>query len=246
MSDIRKKLFDLEAREGCFERIIERLYRAWVCAGDTVIDGGANVGRHSVPLSEAVGASGTVISVEPIPALANRLRASLPPNCKVLQSALSNESGVGEFYFVKNDPAYSGLQRRDYPFAVLDIDQISVPKIKIDDLEAELSKLTLIKLDLEGGEFRAIQGGFDTIKKTRPLVIFENGREKPAKTYGYTKEEFFNTFNEMDYLIFDLFGDNFTLKEWEKPAVPWNYIAQPRGGRDIKNILDNILGSFIH
>jgi hypothetical protein len=47
-----------------------------------------------------------------------------------------------------------------------------------------------VKMDLEGGEFHALQGA-TSILRDRPLVILENGRESAANLYRYTSEHWF-------------------------------------------------------
>lgn len=42
-----------------------RLYRRLVQPGDTVLDVGANIGAHALPLARLVGASGRVVAFEP-------------------------------------------------------------------------------------------------------------------------------------------------------------------------------------
>jgi len=65
----------------------------------------------------------------------------------------------------------------------------------IDDLASRFEEFELIHLDLEGAEYRALQGATKTLKKTRPMLIFENDHLKERKEMytmlqiaGYSKE----------------------------------------------------------
>ena len=60
-----------------FERITQSFYTNIVRAGDTVIDGGAHTGRHTIPLARVVGPDGMVIAFEPLAKVAETLRSLL-------------------------------------------------------------------------------------------------------------------------------------------------------------------------
>ncbi len=80
----------------------------------------------------------------------------------------------------------------------------SVKSIKIDTLveNLQLSKFKIIiKLDIEGNEMRAIQGGLELINKTSPLIILEISK------YIFDDEKNIKYFNDFllnnDYLLYD-------------------------------------------
>jgi hypothetical protein len=68
------------------------------------------------------------------------------------------------------------------------------------------------------------------LKDHRPLVFFEQGADRAAKWYGYTRDDWFALFERADLVVFDLFG---------RPLLPehWNFIlpygiAAARGSDD--------------
>src|ERR1700730_8047772 len=60
-----------------FERITQSFYSQVIRPGDTVIDGAAHTGRHTIPLARLVGAGGLVVASEPLPRAAAKLRRLL-------------------------------------------------------------------------------------------------------------------------------------------------------------------------
>src|SRR5262245_13669710 len=60
-----------------YERIIRRVYESILVRGDTAVDVGAHVGKHSLPMALACGPAGRVISVEPIKWAIDRLETRL-------------------------------------------------------------------------------------------------------------------------------------------------------------------------
>lgn len=63
-----------------------------------------------------------------------------------------------------------------------------IPTFTIDDLALE--SCGLIYLDIEGFEFRALQGGYQTIKKHRPVIVVEDKglSDQYGTKQGYIEE----------------------------------------------------------
>lgn len=217
-----------------FEDIINAIYSAILKPGDLAVDCGANCGYHTFPMSELVGPSGTVVAVEAIPDLAARLARRGPPNIDVKAVAIGAAAGRASFSVVRDDMGYSGLQQRPGLPADLagSLDVIDVPVATLDSLLADRRQLVrFVKMDLEGGEFHALQGS-TSILRDRPLVIFENGREGAANLYGYTSKDWFSLFDTADFAVFDLFGRPFCRNDWHTSGMPWYFIAAARGSAD--------------
>ena len=80
----------------------------------------------------------------------------------------------------------------------------SVKTIKLDTLVSKINLSdyqTIIKLDIEGGETKALEGGFNLIKKASPLIIIEFSK---FIFNDQSKVTFLNNFlKEFDYSIYD-------------------------------------------
>ena len=80
----------------------------------------------------------------------------------------------------------------------------SVKTIKLDTLVNKINLndyQTIIKLDIEGGETKALEGGFNLIKKASPLIIIEFSK---FIFNDQSKVAFLNNFlKEFDYSIYD-------------------------------------------
>lgn len=220
-----------------FESIIEAIYTTVVSAGDSVIDGGANRGRHLFTLSSLVGETGCAVGFEAIAPLAEQL--SLEAGRRnflqtvVVGKALGVGVGATEFVWVSSNDGFSGLRQRD---GISDNDKSSIMPVTVEitTIDVELAKLSVkhpvrfIKLDLEGGEYDALRGGFQTLLRDKPLVVLENGRESAAQLYGHSKDQWFEFFRSADYKTFDLFGRDFVESSWNVGDLPWYTIAAGR------------------
>lgn len=236
MTDALHRLFALQERGQIFEDLIAGLAAAVLRPGDLAIDGGANHGYHTWPFALSVGAQGRVLAVEAIPDLATKLRlAALArglAQVEVVEAALAERGGSAEFHWVRNSDGYSGLRARPYPFAP-DTARITVRTRRLDDLiDGTPQPWRFAKLDLEGGEFHALQGAQAAIARWRPILVLENGRDIATQAYGYSREDFFGLFARLDYRLVDLFGRRFGPAQWTAEPMPWYLAAAPEGSAD--------------
>jgi FkbM family methyltransferase len=124
---------------------------------------------------------GRHFAIEPLPEFAERLRSRYA-DVTVLSCALSDHTGETTFQYVRSNPAYSGIRRREYP-GTEDVSEITVPLRRLDDIVPAEVPIALIKLDVEGGEEAVVRGGLEMIRRNRPLMLFEHERGA-ADRYG--------------------------------------------------------------
>jgi FkbM family methyltransferase len=217
-----ERLFALHAASNTFETLIQSLYEAWLRPGDWAIDGGAHGGLHTLPMAAAVGVRGRVVAFEPLPDICQWLRnlCAGTANVEVHQEALGREEGYVTFYAAATSPVLSGLRARQIPDETFE--EVRVRMTTIDAFASP--PVRFIKLDLEGGELHALQGGSKLLRAQRPLIAFECGRQDSARAYGYTADRFFDFFNSEGYRLLDLFGRPFGRVEFEEP---WNSVLVP-------------------
>ena len=150
---------------------------AFTTPGGIAIDVGANLGEWSVPLARAVGKDGRVLCIEPNPAVAAALAATLRINnfgqAEVLPVALAAHDGEGRLLVEREDTGRSRLS----PGA----GTIPVPLRRLDGIvdEQRLARLDLLKIDVEGYERLVLTGAVETLRRFRPAVVFESGHEAP-------------------------------------------------------------------
>jgi FkbM family methyltransferase len=114
---------------------------------------------------------------EPIPSLYESLCQKYQHigNVVISPKALYDKEGVTTFQHVLNAPAYSGIKKRKYDGKQVEIEQITVETARLDDVLSPDFKVDLIKIDVEGAEYRVMQGAINTLKRWKPVVIFEFG-----------------------------------------------------------------------
>lgn len=129
---------------------------------------------------------------EPIPFMYENLKKNFNlPNCHFYNLALSDNKGNTTFNYVVNQPAYSGIKKRNYDNKEVEIQEIKVELNKLDDVIPSGQKITLIKIDVEGAELGVLKGSTTIIKRDKPFVIFEHGKGA-SDFYGTTPNDIYS------------------------------------------------------
>jgi FkbM family methyltransferase len=154
------------------------LFIQFISAGAVVLDIGANIGAHTVPLAQLVGSGGVVVAFEPQPVLHQILSANLVLNNipNVLTYAMALGNCEGECLIPVLDYSAPGN------FGGIGMDMVeegeAVPMGKLDDFH--LDRVDFIKLDVEGFESKVLEGAAETIARCRPIMYIENDRPESS------------------------------------------------------------------
>ena len=89
--------------------------------------------------------------------------------------ALGETSGEVAFHRVRRAPALSGLRRRVDLDAAESVEEIRVTMETLDRVVPHDTPVAFVKIDVEGGELGVFRGAVQTLRRTRPIVIFECG-----------------------------------------------------------------------
>lgn len=150
-------------------KIIQRV----VAPGTIAVDVGANVGDVTNEMVKAA-PDAPHIAVEPIPGLAAHVRDRFP-HISVHEVALAAQEGPDvEFHHVVTNPSYSGLRERRYDRPDEKVELIRVRTTTLDAIVPEDAVVSMVKIDVEGGELGVLQGGSRVLSR-RPVVVFEHG-----------------------------------------------------------------------
>lgn len=170
-------IFEMACEEGIYESPTLRLILALTEPETTYFDVGANIGLLSVPIL-AERPSVKVVSVEAAPDtlhLLEKTRAATArkEDWQIIGAAVGAQNGETEFW--SGPPAagaYNGVkdtgrgaQKR----------QIRVPLRTLDEIWHECGRpaVSVVKLDIEGGEYAALQGSETVIGSEQPIFILE-------------------------------------------------------------------------
>ncbi len=158
-----------------------RQLASWVRPGTVALDVGANRGIWSWHMRR-LGAH--VHAFEPNPKLARQLRAALP-EVSVHACALSDREGEAELRFpVVRGVVYDGWATVETAnrFATLATEGERRVPIRLRRLdEFRLARVDFVKIDVEGHELAVLRGGEETLRRCRPILLFEaDDRHRPG------------------------------------------------------------------
>lgn len=213
-----------------FEGALERYYLSIISEGDVVFDIGAHTGRHTVPLSRAVGRSGFVLAVEPLQAMVRELRERELSNVEVVAAACSARSmDRATFTYVPEFPGYSGFRRRTYP-ALTAIELCEVNVATLDDLARGLSVAPrYVKIDVEGAEYLVLLGSRELLSGSRPVISIESGAES-LSYYDHTAADVFDLLACSGYVVLNIEGERLSRSQFVESNIVqrvWDYILIP-------------------
>jgi FkbM family methyltransferase len=197
-----------------YDRLTKKIIKENVLSGSNCIDIGCHKGEIlEILLNQAP--DGTHFAFEPLPNFYNELEKKFKDKATVFPFALSDKTGETVFHFVKNAPAYSGIQKRKYAVQEPDIEEINVQLKQLDEVIPENVKVDFIKIDVEGGEFDVLKGGKNLLANNKPLLIFEFGKGA-SDFYNVKPNELFDFLTDLNYSIYSLVnfvGDNAPFKK---------------------------------
>lgn len=155
------------------EPILTRLLPSLIQKGSTILDIGANIGYYTLLFSRWVGHEGLVVAVEPEPnnfsLLTLNLHLNGVHNVCLRQVAIGDHHGIATLY-ISDYSNWCSLRAQNRGKA----QGIEVPLTTIDSIREELSRpISLIRMDIEGYEVHAIEGGIQTLQKDKPYLIVE-------------------------------------------------------------------------
>jgi len=218
---------------GCYEPNEMAFVNCFLKPGMVFIDAGAHEGLYTLLASRLVGATGRVYACEPSCREFERLQQNLTlnkiMNVVALRVALADYEGEGQLTIA--DSEHSGqntLGRFAYQVSTLREERVSVRRL--DDLAAEkrLTRVDLMKLDVEGAEGRLIDGGRKVISDLRPVVLFELADSSLSAQQGSARE-LRRLFRSLSYSIYSFDPETGWPVKERDGLVSANMVATPCG-----------------
>lgn len=192
---------ELNAPEG-YENWVIPYFLSLCKPGMTVVDVGASIGALTLPAARAVLPGGSVYAIEV---------SSL--NCGLLaQSIVLN--GLGNVHLlplgVSDYLGFARLPRQGMSNNnVIDRDRDTkrtdqqshdiVPIMPFDLLHSAIGKVDLLKMDIEGMEYRASMGAITMLRHDRPIVFLEYSPVFQSQWSGVPGAQLLGLFQELGY-----------------------------------------------
>ncbi len=199
------------------------------------IDAGAHKGSILKEIMK-IAPNGHHYAFEPIPKLASELKNNFP-TVNIYELALSDQPGKCTFYHRLNSPGISSLDLNTSYDSSDQVQAISVKTDKLDSIIPDEHNIDFIKIDVEGAQLKLLSGAFDLIKRNKPYIVFEHGRNRTSDS-----DQIYKLLVDQCSLKISLLGDwlhnkkplalnQFTRQvetNWyRKQEINWYFLAHP-------------------
>lgn len=209
----------LRRRLGGIDPTLLGLVAEIVRPGNVVWDIGANLGLFSFSAAVAAGPSGHVLAIEPDALLVGLLRRSAAANrrqasVEVLPVAVADDLGVARFHIAKRNRSTNHLDG----FGSTQTGGIRatelVPTVTLDWLAARFPIPDIVKIDVEGAEYKVLSGG-ECVLRACPTIICE--------VSGCNAENVGNLLAAHGYTLYD--GEQSAAQRIPVAVAPWTTLA---------------------
>lgn len=168
-----------------YEPHVTETVRSLLRPGDTFVDIGANLGYFTLLAARCVGDQGSVIAFEPSPENCRLLHRSLSQNgfknVQIFEKAIAEAAQCVSFS--SGLPHSNARLLRSEELHGLEEWYAQVDAVSLDDaLQDIVTRIDLIKIDIEGAEPRAWQGMQKMVQRYRPIILTEYSPELIRET----------------------------------------------------------------
>lgn len=186
---------------------LRRLLRDGKIRNDIFVDIGANIGIYSLRVSRLFS---RIVAFEPNPAICARLRDNITLNGYANITVFADAIGATaeELWFCvptedNENHGVAGFSECYMQRAGIQYAKVTVSVRPLDTVLAlDLSRVSVIKLDVEGFELPALRGMEKIVKASRPLIIIEVTEEAQGRM-GHTSQDVFAWFHQHNYALHD-------------------------------------------
>jgi len=203
----------------------------------TVVDVGAHHGLYTLLASKCVGWDGHVVAIEPSPRecarLEKHLRLNRCSNVELVPYAAGEDPGEADFYLVNGFHDWCNSLR---PPAIKEsAGTVRVQVRRLDDIlsELEISKVDLVKLDVEGAELPVLYGATKLLQRKSPPAMLVEVQDVRTRQWGYASREILQFLMRMDYQWFAISAKGVLLPiSCDEESYDANLVALPRERRE--------------
>lgn len=193
-----QELIDYGIFMGGWEKATISYLEKTVKPGCLIIEVGANIGSHTLLMAKYAGQSGRVYAFEPTDYAASKLQANLALNNDINNVVLrremvTNSGGDLPNLLIQSTWALGG----NY----VEPCKLESPKsISLDRFVSEegIDHIDLIKIDVDGYDYKVLDGAKNIIDRFRPIIFCEL-YEKALREQGDSVEKIFSLLNALGY-----------------------------------------------
>jgi FkbM family methyltransferase len=203
--DTQLLLMLLDAGPQGLEPGTRRVLLKLLAPGMTFVDVGAHVGLLTLAGARAVGPSGKVLAIEPVPLSFELLSRTLAINGLLHRVEVKRQAAGARrercAFFVGSVLGHSSLIRGDALSAASTV-EIEVEVSPLDDLVERRERVDVVKIDVEGAELAVLEGMTRVIADNPELAIIAEFGPSHLKASHTVPEKWFSAFHDRGFGAF--------------------------------------------
>lgn len=178
-----------------YEPITTKVFEYFLQPGMFVVDVGAHLGYFTMLSAKLVGKNGKVFAFEPEPHIYSLLKKNIElnryKNISAIQQAVTNKESSTSLYLSNESSGSNSIYPGEH------YDEITqIPTIRLDKFfYKNLTKIDLIKMDIEGAEPFALEGMHKIILKNKKLILITEFNPMAIHKGGNDPIKFLNNLN---------------------------------------------------
>lgn len=205
---------------------------------DVCLHIGATDGRHSYEMAKVLkGGAGFICAYEPSPVTFPVLQSmvklhGLREKVRIERKAFSNEEKVltlnvpykssgrlgNSFGFTSDEKAEKGRDGKENPdILCFDVDAVTIDSTVSKE---KLERVDFIRMDIEGSERLALDGGWETIKKFKPHMLIEIHPDMLESHFNASPQSIYDDLVALDYDVYHLESDRL-VRSADLNIKPW-------------------------
>jgi len=175
----RRQLIDLNIYlKGKWEEDTVDFLEKYLLPGDIVLEVGANVGAHTCTIAKTIQPNGMLYAFEPAGYARQKLLYNLSLNSgiqscvKVLANPVTDNELNLPWLEIRSSFSAKSLDKTERT----EMDKITTKPISIDqfiEASSEIDHVKLIKIDVDGYDYKVLKGATETLRRFRPMVFVE-------------------------------------------------------------------------
>lgn len=186
-----------------FEEATTSIFKQFLKKGDIVIDIGAHVGYYTLIAARRVGPTGKVYAFEPDPTnyaiLQKNIKLNGYHNIIPVRKAIADRTAQMSLFLSNKDSMAHSL----YCDSFVDEKSVDIETTTLDEFipSGEYSSISMIKMDIEGSEPKALEGMQHLAAESRSLKLIVEFLPQRLISAGVTPQEFLNKLAAMGFRI---------------------------------------------
>jgi FkbM family methyltransferase len=198
---------------GSHEPFETQFFEENIKPGDVVVDIGANIGYYTLYFAKKVSSQGHIYAFEPDPVNFELLEKNIEingyKNITAVNKALSNKNEKLKLYICEENRGdhrtYDSQQGREF---------VEINATHLDDYFADIDNhIDLIKMDIQGAEYKAIQGMEEILRKNQGVKLVIEFWPYGLSLAGTDAKDLFSLLQDLGFSIFEISEKNRSIQE---------------------------------